>query len=464
MRRLTVTVQREGTADFVQSYALPEEVRLPGSLTIEDQERGSGPVVVRVRLEGVTNQSYFIERSARLSFVKERTKVLRLTLARACLDTSCVDGFTCDGGQCVSEEVDGSTLPDVGPDPLLPDGMAGQAGAGPAGAGGEGGVSGAAGQGGLAGQGGTQAGAGQSGSSGESGASGQGGGQAGTEPGGAAGEGGAGQGGQAGAGQGGSSGSTLADDWQTVGAMLRVEETFAVRQMAVRDDTLFFTYLTYTLMDGGVRSIPVHAQTYSEKVDLTLAVAPVGIAVHQDQVFYTDVASDGSLYRFDLGSGQSNKLTGVTNPFALALDASQKTLYLSSGTAIYPLVIETNQIGKEVVTDGEIITGIGVPIGAPYDLVYTTSMRVYGVKGGVPTQLDEVPEGGLTMSVSGDRLVYGSPQGTLRICDLSAGCQPYTITSPVFQQIDALVLTSSRLFVAGKDGNNKEGVFTLAPK
>jgi hypothetical protein len=197
---------RDGVLRFAQTYPV-EAFRSPGTLTFSDSSDGDAAGTLRVLVEGFEQDPAAapgalpkVSRSARLSFVSGKSKLLRLGLAKECLGVQCDPGSTCFRGGCESEEIgDPDGLPDA-PESVdtgaLPPfeefdgkGGAGQAGAaGTAGAAGDAGEGGAAGQAGSSGQGGAgQGGAGQGGAG--QGGAGQGG----------AGEGGAGQAGAAGA-------------------------------------------------------------------------------------------------------------------------------------------------------------------------------------------------------------------------------------------------------------------------
>ncbi len=68
-----------------------------------------GPL--EVRATGSRNGNVIVERRARTSFVAGRTLTLYLFLSRNCLNVTCAEGETCDGGSCVSAEVPASSLP-----------------------------------------------------------------------------------------------------------------------------------------------------------------------------------------------------------------------------------------------------------------------------------------------------------------------------------------------------------------
>jgi hypothetical protein len=158
---------RDGTERHNAVYPIAQ---FPGSLTFQDESNGSSGLPLRVVVEGLSaspedHGTTLIQRSARLSFVPSKTKLLRLGLGASCLDVVCEPGNTCLLGACTSEEI-----PDA--DAQLPDAPDNSSSLDPSRfddlRGGAGGMAamGGAGQGGNAGQGG----AGMAGSAGEGGA------------------------------------------------------------------------------------------------------------------------------------------------------------------------------------------------------------------------------------------------------------------------------------------------------
>lgn len=160
----------------------------PGTLTFNDTSHGESKTSLQIRVEGLAGEKdteALISRSARLVFVPEKTKLIRMGLARECLKVSCDPGATCYKGQCISEDSpEVTTLEDIPEDQPIPpvdvggfgfdpQGAGGAAGdGGTAGDGGAGGDGGNAGDGGSAGDGGTAGDGGSGGSAGDGGASG----------------------------------------------------------------------------------------------------------------------------------------------------------------------------------------------------------------------------------------------------------------------------------------------------
>lgn len=151
-----------------QTYPV-DTFKTPGTLTFQDRQDGDSSALLHVVVEGFDKDpgdpsaARLIARSAKLRFVPEKSKLLRLALAKECLRISCSPGDTCYKGKCESELIEDpdNELPDAEPDQIGSPGASLQfpefeesAGAGgAAGSGGQGGVAGEA-QGGDAGEGG----------------------------------------------------------------------------------------------------------------------------------------------------------------------------------------------------------------------------------------------------------------------------------------------------------------------
>lgn len=225
---LSITVTRGGATKLDQSYTLPADAHLPGTLTLQNESGHdpSDPMLVRI-VARKSGTKHHITRDAKLGMVSEHQKLLRVTLESACIDIDCNPDSTCISGACVSSTVDPTTLPDYdgAGDPFGGAGASGKGGAGGGGSGGRAGTSGAAGNG-TGGVGGTNLGGiggastgGKGGGVGGGGTSGVGGagaagksGASGSGTSGAAGKGGAGAGGASGtsgaSGKGGASGAS----------------------------------------------------------------------------------------------------------------------------------------------------------------------------------------------------------------------------------------------------------------
>ncbi|MCC6647081.1 MAG: DUF1566 domain-containing protein [Polyangiaceae bacterium] len=108
---LSIQASREGVA-FAHAWALPGELRLPGTLTFDAKEPEGAPLLLTI--EGQQGGKARIQRRARLPFTKGKSKVLRVSLEVACLDVSCTAETTCRQGTCVGIDVDPASLPEFG--------------------------------------------------------------------------------------------------------------------------------------------------------------------------------------------------------------------------------------------------------------------------------------------------------------------------------------------------------------
>jgi hypothetical protein len=113
IRNLRIQVTRNGEARFEQTYNLPSGMPMPGTLTVYSHDGNTdGPLTIS--LSGFqTENDIRIQRVAQLSYVKEKTKLLRLPLVSACLDVECVEGTTCSEGFCIGQTVDVEKLPNL---------------------------------------------------------------------------------------------------------------------------------------------------------------------------------------------------------------------------------------------------------------------------------------------------------------------------------------------------------------
>ena len=106
---------RGSSTKFDRRFALPGEAHVPGTLVLSRDDDDSGQVTVTV--QGFDAKGQRVERRARLGYVDESTKLLRMRLEYACFDVTCSPDLTCIHGQCVSPDVDGASLPDYDGDP-----------------------------------------------------------------------------------------------------------------------------------------------------------------------------------------------------------------------------------------------------------------------------------------------------------------------------------------------------------
>jgi uncharacterized membrane protein YgcG len=135
LRAVRIIVRAGGEERLNQVYELDpgkSEIKLPGTLTVSKNKDSSSDVVtVEVRgLRGSPNdanqasEDVIVRRTATLSFVDGKQKLLRMPLQMACIGSlSCADGQTCKSGACASDAVgDTDTLPDFSEEKIIPQG------------------------------------------------------------------------------------------------------------------------------------------------------------------------------------------------------------------------------------------------------------------------------------------------------------------------------------------------------
>jgi hypothetical protein len=109
-----IEVQRGDSTPLFQTYTLPSDAHLPGTVVLQnrDGESASDPmtVIITARLGSKTR----VLRRATLGFVDEKTKLLKMPLRYSCIDfpSECPTGQSCQGGTCAPDAVDVATLPD----------------------------------------------------------------------------------------------------------------------------------------------------------------------------------------------------------------------------------------------------------------------------------------------------------------------------------------------------------------
>ena len=125
---LEVEVRVGSQTPFLQTYSLPSDAKLPGTLTLMASDSAGGdptrgtlnpgfvPVgsksdTFRIIVKGKHGVQARISSSASLRFVEDSTKKLAVVLSAACLDVVCADAQTCRAGTCVAEAVDSASLP-----------------------------------------------------------------------------------------------------------------------------------------------------------------------------------------------------------------------------------------------------------------------------------------------------------------------------------------------------------------
>jgi len=88
----------------------PNQVRLPLVLTLVPVEKRYE--AFKVRVEGLLRGETVVSRTILTSFVPEKSKLLRMSLAKECLGVACADGLTCGaGGECIDVYIDPVPLP-----------------------------------------------------------------------------------------------------------------------------------------------------------------------------------------------------------------------------------------------------------------------------------------------------------------------------------------------------------------
>ena len=117
LSHLAVSAVVGGSERFSHTYDLPGDARLPGSLTFLANDPAENMLVT---LTGTSaDGKHVVVRKARLGFIEQKQKVLKLTLEYACLDVDCKDAdSTCVHGLCASDVVDPASLPDSDAPPL----------------------------------------------------------------------------------------------------------------------------------------------------------------------------------------------------------------------------------------------------------------------------------------------------------------------------------------------------------
>jgi hypothetical protein len=127
VKSVTIRVRRGGTVYHDETYHVVDKdsastdtkARLtvddiPGTLTLQDDGRATGPVSVVVEATlatagGVTRKTI---RSATTAFVEEKQKLLRMPIQIACSDIPCEAGKTCRAGRCLPDTVPEAELED----------------------------------------------------------------------------------------------------------------------------------------------------------------------------------------------------------------------------------------------------------------------------------------------------------------------------------------------------------------
>jgi thiopurine S-methyltransferase len=118
LNRLRIVVERGGRSPSLEPYDLPVGAPLPGTITLKPLKDGEVEGVVKISVEGFLKtpsgeEKKRVLRTARVGFVAEKQKLLRMPLRFSCFDTDdCPEGKTCLGGECVSDSKEAASLPD----------------------------------------------------------------------------------------------------------------------------------------------------------------------------------------------------------------------------------------------------------------------------------------------------------------------------------------------------------------
>lgn len=111
-KTLEIEVTRDGSTKVFQQLGLPDDAKLPGTLSLQNDDGIDESTPVRIDVRVLQGGTATVTRSAVLGMSKEKTKLLRMPLNAACKTKTCGQGLTCDAGKCVGEAVDVETLPD----------------------------------------------------------------------------------------------------------------------------------------------------------------------------------------------------------------------------------------------------------------------------------------------------------------------------------------------------------------
>lgn len=115
---ISIKITRGDSVRFAQTYTVDPATKttdLPGTITIQPRDGESVADPVKVEISGNAQKKQVVLRAARVGFVEEKQKLLRMTLRYSCIDlpSGCTDpGQTCIGGRCVDSAVEPRALPD----------------------------------------------------------------------------------------------------------------------------------------------------------------------------------------------------------------------------------------------------------------------------------------------------------------------------------------------------------------
>ncbi|MCS6898328.1 MAG: hypothetical protein RMJ98_05485 [Myxococcales bacterium] len=120
LNHLRIVVERGERSPTLEPYDLPDPSRapLPGTITLKPIKDGEHDGTLKISLEGYLKTpsgelKRRVLRTARTGFVPEKQKLLRMPLRFSCFDTDdCPKDKTCQGGECVDDTKEASSLPD----------------------------------------------------------------------------------------------------------------------------------------------------------------------------------------------------------------------------------------------------------------------------------------------------------------------------------------------------------------
>ncbi|RYE92672.1 MAG: hypothetical protein EOO75_06130 [Myxococcales bacterium] len=115
---VSLKITRGNSVRFAQTYVVDPATRtaqLPGTITIQPREDENLDDPVKVEISGNARKKQVVLRTARVGFVEEKQKLLRMTLRYSCVDlpSGCADpDQTCIGGRCVDNAIEARGLPE----------------------------------------------------------------------------------------------------------------------------------------------------------------------------------------------------------------------------------------------------------------------------------------------------------------------------------------------------------------
>jgi hypothetical protein len=113
---LVIRGSRGSNIVFTNEYDEPYLQNLPDSLLLHngqmfDDQGHEITIPVRIVVDGRLGDTSVVSRSAELSFVTDRPRVLHMPLCASCVTEDCGSGETCRGGECLPEGVTIEGLP-----------------------------------------------------------------------------------------------------------------------------------------------------------------------------------------------------------------------------------------------------------------------------------------------------------------------------------------------------------------